>query len=304
MGAPKQKWTSEEEAALKAGIHKYGIGKWSTILKDPEFSTVLRSRSNVDLKDKWRNLNCMANGLGSRHRARVSSKSNQLTAKQDEDTTVRSMMVEKDSEVLDVTSLAASTEKSQVTGSRRQISRLDDLILEAITKLKEPRGSSRPAIAQYIEELYSAPPDFERILAANLKILTENGRLIKVKHQYRIAPRSISFAAGKESQLLLENGAKKDPSEAERNGVVLLTKAKIDAELEKMKSMSAEEAAAAAAQAVAEAEAAIAEAEAAAREAEEAEAEAEAAQCFADAAQKALSYQTIRVLIISLLFSV
>lgn len=50
MGAPKQKWTSEEEAALKAGIHKYGAGKWSTILKDPEFSIVLKSRSNVDLK--------------------------------------------------------------------------------------------------------------------------------------------------------------------------------------------------------------------------------------------------------------
>ena len=50
MGAPKQKWTPEEEAALKAGIAKYGVGKWSTILKDPEFSAVLRSRSNVDLK--------------------------------------------------------------------------------------------------------------------------------------------------------------------------------------------------------------------------------------------------------------
>nr|AKV71973.1 single MYB histone protein [Rehmannia glutinosa] len=294
MGAPKQKWTSEEEAALKAGIRKYGIGKWSTILKDPEFSTVLRSRSNVDLKDKWRNLNCMTNGLGSRHRARV-SKSNQPTVKQDEDTSVRSVIVEKDSEVLDGSSLASSSDISQVAGSRKQISshdcRLDDLILEAITKLKEPRGSSRPAIAQYIGDHYSAPPDFERNLAANLKILTENGRLIKVKNQYRIAPRSVSF---KEPQSI-ENGAKKDPSEAEKNDIVLLTKAMIDAELEKMKGMSAAEAAKAAAQAVAEAEAAIAEAEAAAREAEEAEAEAEAAQCFADAAQKAINYQTIRV---------
>ncbi|XP_020554937.1 telomere repeat-binding factor 1 isoform X2 [Sesamum indicum] len=331
MGAPKQKWTAEEEGALKAGIHKYGIGKWSTILKDPEFSTVLRSRSNVDLKDKWRNLNCMANGLGSRHRARVASKSNQLTAKQDEDTIVPSSMVDKDSEIINVTSLGASSEISHDAGLRKQISRLDDIIhyvpfhiydfipslfllplylrnwhcqelfrlddhiLEAITKLKEPRGSSRPAIAQYIEEHYSAPPDFERTLAASLKVLTDNGRLVKVKHQYRIAPRSVSLVSGKEPQLLLENGAKKDPSEAERNSVILLTKAKIDAELEKMKSMSAEEAAAAAAQAVAEAEAAIAEAEAAAREAEEAEAEAEAAQCFADAAQKALICQTIRV---------
>lgn len=50
MGVPKQKWTSEEEAALKAGIAKYGPGKWSTILKDPEFSSVLHLRSNVDLK--------------------------------------------------------------------------------------------------------------------------------------------------------------------------------------------------------------------------------------------------------------
>lgn len=50
MGAPKQKWTSEEEAALKAGILKHGPGKWRTILKDPEFSGVLFLRSNVDLK--------------------------------------------------------------------------------------------------------------------------------------------------------------------------------------------------------------------------------------------------------------
>jgi myb proto-oncogene protein len=50
MGAPKQKWTAEEEAALKAGISKHGTGKWRTILKDPEFSSILRYRSNVDLK--------------------------------------------------------------------------------------------------------------------------------------------------------------------------------------------------------------------------------------------------------------
>jgi len=56
MGAPKQKWTGEEEAALKAGVVKHGAGKWRNILKDPEFDTSLRNRSNIDLKDKWRNL--------------------------------------------------------------------------------------------------------------------------------------------------------------------------------------------------------------------------------------------------------
>ncbi|KAL6530028.1 hypothetical protein OROMI_028673 [Orobanche minor] len=293
MGAPKQKWTSEEEAALKAGISKYGIGKWSTILKDPEFSSVLRARSNVDLKDKYRNLNCVV--LGSRQRTRFASKSNQLTIKKDENTSIRSVITETESEVLDGNSLALSCEIFQGAGSKKPISRVDDVIVEAITKLKEPRGSSRHAIQNYIGDHYSIPPDFEATLAAHLKILMENGRLIKVKHQYRVAPRSVSFSVGKEP-LLLEYGATKESSsEAEKNDFVMLTKAMIDAELEKMKSMSAEEAAKAAAKAVAEAEAAIAEAEAAAREAEEAEAEAEAAQCFADAAQRALNFQTLRV---------
>ncbi|KAG6394719.1 hypothetical protein SASPL_145309 [Salvia splendens] len=150
----------------------------STILKDPEFTTVLWSRSNVDHKDKWRNLNCMANGLGSRHRARVSIKGSQLTPKREEDTTTSSMVVDKD-EVLGVTSIAASNEISQDVKFKKNISRMDDVILEAITKLKEPRGSSRPTIMQYVEENYSTLPELERTLAANLKILTENGRLIK-----------------------------------------------------------------------------------------------------------------------------
>lgn len=50
MGAPKQKWTAEEEAALKAGVLKHGSGKWRTILTDPDFCAILRTRSNVDLK--------------------------------------------------------------------------------------------------------------------------------------------------------------------------------------------------------------------------------------------------------------
>jgi hypothetical protein len=50
MGAPKQKWTQEEEEALRRGVQKHGAGKWRTIQKDPEFSPVLSSRSNIDLK--------------------------------------------------------------------------------------------------------------------------------------------------------------------------------------------------------------------------------------------------------------
>lgn len=86
--------------------------------------------------------------------------------------------------------------------------------------------------------------------------------------------------------LLLEG--KKDSPRVETKVTRVLTKALIDAELEKMRSMTAMEAAAAAAQAVAEAEAAIAAAEAAAMEAEDAERDAEVTRAFAEAAMKAL----------------
>lgn len=57
MGALNQKWTPEEESALKVGVLKYGTDKWRTTLKDPEYSGVLYLRSNVDLKvEFWLNI--------------------------------------------------------------------------------------------------------------------------------------------------------------------------------------------------------------------------------------------------------
>lgn len=50
MGNPKQKWTAEEEEALRAGVAKHGTGKWKNIQRDPEFNPFLFSRSNIDLK--------------------------------------------------------------------------------------------------------------------------------------------------------------------------------------------------------------------------------------------------------------
>lgn len=62
MGNPKQKWTSEEEEALRAGVAKHGPGKWKLIQKDVEFNKFLHSRSNIDLKDKWRNMSAAVQG--------------------------------------------------------------------------------------------------------------------------------------------------------------------------------------------------------------------------------------------------
>ncbi|CAI9261953.1 unnamed protein product [Lactuca saligna] len=56
MGKPKHRWTLEEENALRAGVDKYGTGKWRKILTDEDFAPCFIARTNVDLKDKWRNL--------------------------------------------------------------------------------------------------------------------------------------------------------------------------------------------------------------------------------------------------------
>ncbi|GFY99449.1 telomere repeat binding factor 3 [Actinidia rufa] len=307
MGAPKQKWTSEEEAALKAGVTKYGAGKWSTILKDPEFSILLYSRSNVDLKDKWRNMNVAANGWGSRSRVRVTPKRNQQIVKDDDKALIT--VSQSDAEIVDAQPLAVSNGTPENASSKKPIPRTLPLLFplmqrfplrgwimsywKLITNLKEPRGSSRVSIGIYIEERYLAPENLEKLLAATLKLLTENGKLIKVKHQFRIAPPSMHTDVNKGSSPLILEGKQNNSPKVEKNEIKILSKSQIDAELEKMKGMTAQEAAAAAAQAVAEAEAAIAEAEEAAREAEKAEAEAEEAQLFAEAAMKALKCRTV-----------
>lgn len=292
MGAPKQKWTPEEEAALKAGVIKHGAGKWRTILTDPEFSGILHLRSNVDLKDKWRNINVTAI-WGSRQKAKLALKRDLPTPKLAENPTALSTVPQSDAEIVDAKPLAISRGALQTSDSKEPFARLDKLILEAITNLKELRGSDRAAIAFYIEERYWAPPNLKKLLSMKLKHMTANGRLIKIKHKYKIAQSSTSEKRRSSSLLLLED-RQKDSSRAEKREINILTKTQVDAELSKMKGMTAQEAAAAAARAVAEAEAAIAEAEKAEREAEAAEAEAEAAQVFAKAAMNALKCGTLR----------
>ncbi|KAE9599197.1 hypothetical protein Lal_00043897 [Lupinus albus] len=288
MGAPKQKWTSEEEAALKAGVVKHGVGKWRTILKDPEFSGVLYLRSNVDLKDKWRNLSVMANGWTSREKSRLAVKRVHQTPRQDENSLAIIPVIPSDEEIADDKPFQLSKDMMQHPGPKRSIVRLDNLIVEAITTLKENGGSNKTTIASFIEDQYWAPPDFKRLLSSKLKFLTASGTLIKVKRRYRIAPTSAYSDRRRNSPMLLSDGRQKASMKIDRDEINVLTKSQIDLELAKIRSMTPQEAAAVAARAVSEAEAAIAEAEEAAREAEAAEADADAAEAFAEAAMKTM----------------
>ncbi|KAB5541231.1 hypothetical protein DKX38_014205 [Salix brachista] len=290
MGAPKQKWTAEEEAALKAGVIKHGAGKWRTILKDPEFSGVLYLRSNVDLKDKWRNMSVMVNGYGSREKPKLAPKRAHHIHRQDENPMAFVNLGQSDEDIPDAKPLPVSGAVMPAVNPKRTTVRLDNLIMEAITSLKEPGGSHKTAIASYIEEQYWPPNDFKRILSAKLKYLVANGKLIKDKRKYRIA-RTSAFAERRVSPLFFEGRQRISPK-IERDDFNILTMSQIDLDLGRMRTMTAEQAAEVAARAVAEAEAAIAAAEEAAREAETAEADAEAAQAFAEAAMKTMKGRT------------
>ncbi|CAH0477815.1 unnamed protein product [Peronospora belbahrii] len=48
-------WSAEEVEFLCFGVVKYGIGKWQKILFDG-YGVFSRHRTNVDLKDKWKNI--------------------------------------------------------------------------------------------------------------------------------------------------------------------------------------------------------------------------------------------------------
>ncbi|KFM24951.1 hypothetical protein F751_1830 [Auxenochlorella protothecoides] len=48
-------WTAKEVEALKRGVEAHGVGFWEQIRSDPQFE-VLRGRTGVQLKDKWRNI--------------------------------------------------------------------------------------------------------------------------------------------------------------------------------------------------------------------------------------------------------
>ncbi|GAU33943.1 hypothetical protein TSUD_357430 [Trifolium subterraneum] len=156
MGNQKIKWTSEEEEALVAGIKKHGAGKWKAILLDPQFAPLLTSRSNIDLKDKWRNMNVYVNTQGVR------------TPKPK----VAGDIVINDS---------CQNEQDVNTPPR-----YNAMIFEALSTLKDTNGSDLNAIASFIEQKHQVPQNFRRTLSSRLRTLVNQEKLEKVQNCYKI----------------------------------------------------------------------------------------------------------------------
>ena len=49
---PRRKWSEEETNHLLLGVHRHGVGKWTSILEDPEYK--FNDRTAGDLKDRFR----------------------------------------------------------------------------------------------------------------------------------------------------------------------------------------------------------------------------------------------------------
>lgn len=192
MGAPKQKWTPEEEAALRAGVEKYGPGKWRAIQKDPEFAPCLVTRSNVDLKDKWRNMNVGSGGHGSREKS-LKSISRHTVVKATDKTTdecispIPLAVLPREYSNDDTYGIADTLVSSDSSKDRKTLGpRYTDLVVNAINESKDPNGCSASAIAASIEADHPVPSNFRRLLRSKLRDMVNQGSLMKSRQNFKL----------------------------------------------------------------------------------------------------------------------
>lgn len=186
MGAPKQKWTSEEEEALRAGVAKHGTGKWKNIQKDPEFGHCLAARSNIDLKDKWRNMSVSASGQGSREKFKapklkalppIPSSNTQTPSSVSVSVPLLLPLPHDDDK---------RTDSSKSPADAKVAPRYNPVIFEALSTMKEPNGSDINSIMGFIEQRNEVPPNFRRLLSTKLRRLVQQDKLEKIQNCYKI----------------------------------------------------------------------------------------------------------------------
>ncbi|XP_061344739.1 telomere repeat-binding factor 4-like [Gastrolobium bilobum] len=179
MGNQKQKWTADEEDALHRGVQKHGAGKWKNILKDPEFAPFLTSRSNIDLKDKWRNLS-VGNGQGSKDKSRTPK------IKAIVPVPVPVPAPAPTPAPVAAPQNAAPAPQTQTDHPSQSPPRYNAMIFEALSSIKDTNGSDINAIVSFIEQKHKVPHNFRRALGTRLRRLVSQGKLEKVQNCYKI----------------------------------------------------------------------------------------------------------------------
>ncbi|PON96189.1 Telomeric repeat-binding factor [Trema orientale] len=182
MGNQKQKWTPEEEEALLAGVAKYGTGKWKNIIKDPDFAHTLCNRSNIDLKDKWRNLSVSSGSSKEKSRAH---KTKSIVASEN--------LIIQNSDIaasipLNASSCASMNDPSNCTQDGKSASPYKEMIFEALSTMKDVNESDVGAIHNFSEKRHGTPlsPNFKRSLSSRSRKLVVQEKPEKVENGYKI----------------------------------------------------------------------------------------------------------------------
>ncbi|KAG5008611.1 hypothetical protein AAZX31_07G006400 [Glycine max] len=186
MGNQKQKWTQDEEDALIAGVEKHGPGKWKNILKDPQFAPFLTSRSNIDLKDKWRNLSVSNGAQGSKEKSRV-PKPKAFSAPPATTATTATPQNASPAPQSASSDAAVAPDASQNDQDAKNPPRYNALIFEALSALKDSNGSDMNAIIKFMEQKnHQVNQNFKRALSTRLRRLVSQGKLEKVPNGYKV----------------------------------------------------------------------------------------------------------------------
>ncbi|KAH6757718.1 hypothetical protein C2S52_023327 [Perilla frutescens var. hirtella] len=180
MGIQKLKWTAVEEEALKAGVVKHGAGKWKNILVDSEFRQILANRSNVDLKDKWRNMGGQSSGAIVMTPRAMPTATGALTPE-----------THNSSSILLVTDGINDDKPPQSPEGVKKSQKYNEMILDALSSIKDRNGSEFVSILRFIEKKYEVPQNFRRLLSSKLRKLVAQGRVEKVQKRYRIKQASM-----------------------------------------------------------------------------------------------------------------
>ncbi|CAN6907178.1 unnamed protein product, partial [Brassica oleracea] len=188
MGNHKLKWTEEEEEALLAGVQKHGPGKWKNIIRDPEFADPLYNRSNIDLKDKWRNLSVPPDIQGSIDKVRtpkIKAAALNLAAVAAAATSTPPPSSATPSPVAPLPRNGSSDlnvdDSWNTMVDAKNAPRYDGMIFEALSALTDPSGSDVTTIFNFIEEKkHEVPPTFKRVLGSRLRRLAAQGKIEKV----------------------------------------------------------------------------------------------------------------------------
>lgn len=193
MAKQKQRWSIEEEEALSAGVERYGHGKWKHILSDPQFASTLVLRSNIDLKDKWRNMSVSGNGSSAKDRTRSLMKEG-VSAN-------RSLNSPEPLTAVVPFEFGATAEPSR--GSQYTEASIDykALILEALSSIEDPNGPDINAILNFIEDKYELPENFGTSVTTKLRRLVLTGVIRKVNKRYKL--KRSSSGAGRQPKLVI-----------------------------------------------------------------------------------------------------